>query len=308
LSEPNPESSDAFQKHFEGNYDGRVGSYIRWAKRQILATKMLVVVFAFIVVATLLQTAIAALAPTLASIAIYTALVYFVCWFGFIVYSGRLMEGLKVKEKDILVYFLLHAAEKYQAFLKEGDQQEFLDECVVEISAFVLRLDNLLSNAEMPLKLPNIAQLKDFNENVKNKIIPALRQRKDYPAFPQGRNYSEVFVSLAKLFFYEKGYEELPEINKTINEKLKDIETEPEQAKGNRIKRSFASRKVLLPISFVVLTSVVLLIVYVLRAMGTEATPYWSYVAENAAPISVGIVAGWAAIIVVLYRKSETKE
>lgn len=308
MSEPNIESSDSFKKHFESNYDAKVESYIKWAQRQTLVTKTLFVVLVLSVVALVPVTALTPWAPIFSNIVLLVFLIALPCWFGFILYSGRLMDNLKVKEKDILVHFLLHAAKKYEAFVNEKDGQDFLNECTAEISAFEVRLEKLLSGVVMPLKLPDINQLKEFNENVKNKIIPALRQRKDYTFTPQGAKYGEVFVSLARLFFFEKGYGELHDINRTLSEKLKDVKAETEQARGSQMRRLFGSRRMSLPISFVVVALVVLFVVYILRAMSTETTSYWSYVGDNAAPIAVGIFAGWAAIVYVIYHVPERKE
>jgi len=307
LSDSSSPIFDGFQEHFEKNYAKKVEGYIKWARWQVLSTKLIVIILVALIIASILLTLSISISVEQRSIPPTSMMVFFFCWVAFILLSGLWMGSLKVKEKDILVFLLLGAANKYKAFQKEVAQQQFLDECISELLRFNKRLERLLSDMQMPLKLPIISELHAFSDNIKNKIIPALRQRKDYPATLQAGNYGEVFVSMAKLFFYEKDYEELPEINKTISERLRDIKAEPERVKGNRA-GLFMSKRTLLPVSFVIFTAVVLFLVYALRAMNAEVTSYWSYVAENAATIAVGIAAGWATIIVLIYRKPTTKE
>jgi hypothetical protein len=308
LSEQNVAPSNGFLEHFQKNYHQKIEDYIKWTYRQSLSTKILIVGMTVVMV---IVTLVSSLGPTFAlvsSIMFWFFVGLLCCWLALILISGNRIGSLNVKDKDILVYFLVQAADKYHAFLTEKGEQEFLDDCITDVSSFTSRLERLLANADMPLKLPNVSQLVTFNENFKHLIIPALRQRRDYPATPQGRDFGEVFVSLARLFFYEKGYEQLPEINKAIAEKLKDIEAEPEEEKGKSTKRLLGSNKVLLPASLIGVAAIVLLIVYIFRAMQYEASTYWSYVADNATQLAVAIVGSWIVLFVaIVYNRTRAK-
>jgi hypothetical protein len=303
LSEPEAAPSNVFLEHFEKNYEKRVEGHIKWVNLQVLSGKILFVGIVGFPTLLILQSSLlgtTSAGALIASIILPLSVGLFFGWIAFLLISGHRVASLNVREKDILVYFLLQAADKYHAFLTEGGKQEFLDDCIADISDFSSMLKRLLANADMPLKLPNISQLTAFNENIKHLIIPALRQRKNYPATPQQRDYSEVFVSLARLFFYEKEYEELPDINKTIADKLKDVQAEPEEEKGKRMRRLLANNRVLLPVSLIGITAIVLFIVYIFRAPNYEPSTYWPYIADNAAQLAVAIVGAWVVLVVAI--------
>lgn len=304
MSTLNVPSSEEFRQHFEKNYESDVKSYIKWAKGQTTFSRFIGVILV-VVFATYLP-----LSETSTFLKQYGLLILGITltiWSLFIGVTSYYMESLKVKEKDIFAYFLLQAADRYHAFLNEK-QQKFLDECIVEVSRLGKRLGRLLSNTQMPLKLPNVSQLEDFDNNIMEKIVPALRQHKDYPAAPQGRDYGEMFVSLARLFFYENGYEELPTINKAIADNLREVHVEPEERRGGRIGRALRSNKALFPLSFLGVTAVVLFSVYVIRATNNEALTYWSYLSEKAVEIVGIIVGGWLAVLLaVVLNRGKTK-
>lgn len=312
LSEPEAAPSNGFLEHFEKNYEKKVEGHLKWVNLQSLSVKIL---FVSIVGLPTLLILLSSLLGTTSVRALMTSIILvlfvgsFFGWFAFILFSGHRVASLNVREKDILVYFLLHAADKYHAFITEGGKQEFLDDCIADMSSLSSRLGRLLANADMPLKLPNISQLTTFNKNIKHLIIPALSQRKNYPATPKQRDYSEVFVSLARLFFYENEYEELPDINRTIADKLKDVQAEPTEEKGKRTRRLLANNKVLLPVSLIGVAAIVLFVVYILRAPNYEPSTYWPYIADNAAQLAVAIVAAWVVLVVAIVfgRTSRTK-
>lgn len=304
MSNLNVPSSEEFREHFEKNYQSKVKSYIKWAKRQISSGRLTIVIVVAFVASYLPLSETSTFLRQYGAVFLVMAFAVWLLFFGLtLVY----MDSLKVKEKDILAYFLLQAADRYHAFLNEK-QQEFLDECIVEVSRFGRRLGRLLSNMQMPLKLPSVSQLEDFENNITERIIPALRQHKDYPAAPQGRDYSEMFVSLARLFFYESGYEELPTINKAIADNLREVHAEPEEQRGGRIRHALGSSKALFPLSFLGVTAVVLFSVYVFRGINNEALTYWSYVSEKAVEIVGIIVGGWLAVLLaVVLNRGKTK-
>lgn len=299
-----------FKNHFKENYEQKIKTALKWNS---LSTKIVkwffVTMFSFIVVTSFFS--ILKLTGNEITIVVGILIISMFVLMGLVFFSSWKASSQKVETKEILAYYLLEATRHYDAFIAEGkNKPDFLDTCLVQLREFGRTLREVLDDSRMPLKLPDLAQLEALYDNIMNRIYAAIKARKDYPATAEGRNFGDVLVSLGEFFFSEKEYDHLPSINQGISTELNDIYVPYAPTKAQRaawlkdITKNFAFIAV---VSFPIIVGVALLLVLVFRFQyGVES--FWDYVAANAATISLGILAAWASVIVVLRSTSKTKE
>jgi hypothetical protein len=303
-------AASEFKNHFKENYEQRTKTALKWNSLSTELAKWFFVIISLYIVVTFFFSFLK-LTEIEITIVIGIGIVSFFGLLGLVFFSSWKASSQKVERKEILAYYLLEAARHYDAFIAEGkNKPDFLDTCLVQLREFGRTLRDVLDNSQMPLKLPDLAQLEALYDNIMNRIYPAIKARKDYPATAEGRNFGDVLVSLAEFFFSEKEYDDLPSINQGISTELSDIYVPYAPIRAQRvawlkdIARNFAFIAV---VSFPIIIGVALLLVLIFRFQyGVES--FWDYVAANAATISLGILAAWASVVVVLRSASKTKE
>jgi hypothetical protein len=314
LSEPDIPSLEDFKSHFETNYREKVESYLKWSNRrrrsQTLANVLLWGLIAFWVSAILLGTAGYGIGEDAFVYATFCIMASVAGALTFSIASNYKRRSLKVERKNVLVYHLLEASKCYEAFVNEAAKHEFLDKCVSHLEEFGASLRGILDNSMMPLRLPDINQLEALQDNIMNRIYPAVRQGKNYPSAENGKDFQELFSSLARFFFFEKEYDEMPLINEEVSKQLSGIyETyvPPIGYYKSFVGKIGGSFRLFAVLSLPVFIMSALGLIYVLRLPQYGIESYWSYVGDNAATIILGIFAVWAPVLYIV-RSKHSKE
>jgi len=203
------------------------------------------------------------------------------------------------KIKDVLAYHFLKASDFFQAYFIDQDQKakkRFLEKCLSHVREAGELLKETVGNARISLDLPNLRQLEVFQINMMNRI---------YPLIQDGRNTSDdILVSLSRIFFYENEYENLPDLNATIEQALQPRTYEERKWHvPARIKENVALR---CAVGIVIITFLIFAGIYILKY--PTSADYWQYVGQNAATVAGTIVASSVAISVFIFSRRKPKQ
>ena len=299
---------EEFKDHFKENYYQKVETAIKLQNRGGYLYNAFIICFVILFVNALLYSYFQSEILRLFSIVVACILIgnmtlmFIASW---------KWQSMKVGDKNILAYHLLEASKSYGAFTAEKGKKDFLEKCLKEVESFGAFLRGILDKSRMSLKLTDIAQLDALYDNIMNKIYPALEENKDYLTTLVGRDYGDFFSSMARFFFYEMEYDDLPTINQGISTLLKDT-YEPFTPKEGRsksylkeISRGFKFGAL---ISLITITVLAFAALYLMRVPQYGPENFWTYIADNAAIILFGILGPWASVLIVLHSRMAAKK
>lgn len=282
-----------FKTYFKDNYEKQISRYLnlltasKWLLYVSLIFFMLLYIFA-----------IAKVDDLVVVNAIFFPLIVFVMSSAVLRFVTRFID---VNGRDIIAYHLFESAnylDRHDAENADSRKNAFINKSLKHLREFNKTLKQMLSRtkSEMPLALPDFERLSKLRANVMNSLYPNVQTQ---------HKGSEVLFALSSIFSLDKQYEKLPDINKMFEvlaptpfkekEWLLDSLFEP-------IRKSFFTTAIIL----LVLMSVgVFSAVIFIHASLTGWNFDLKYTSDNVAIIIVGILAAWAAIVVVIKPKSE---
>lgn len=206
---------------------------------------------------------------------------------------------LDVSPKDVLAYRLFKASEFLERYdVEQGAERKniLLNRSLKHLEGFGRLLKSILKRSTMPFDLPDIRQLRKLYENIMNRLYPAIRERHEG---------ADILLTLSSVFSLEREYNQLPEINESLENSLDPKTFEEKEGFFTSLfispmKRSFAVASFT---SLMIVTIGAFLAVCLFRVPVKGWMIDWAYIADNAATIVVGILASWAAILVILGHK-----
>ena len=203
--------------------------------------------------------------------------------------------------REVLAYHLFKAAcflKRYQVEQVEKSNIVFIGKALKHLERFNDLLETMLrrTHFEMPLSLPNLDHLNTLRNNIMNRLYPNIKERK---------TGSDILFSLPSIFSLEKQYDQIPSINKLLEDKLN-----PQTFKKESLVDSFSKpiRGSFAAVSFLLLFGVSLVIfsaVILLRVPTVGWTVDWTYISDNSAVIVLGIAAAWGALLFCLNLKGK---
>lgn len=280
-----------FETYFRSNYEKTIEKHLQITK---ISDFMLYGAFFFVFCSFVLLSANSSV------LALYSMFLFVILFLfnPFLKLCSRLF--LKVSDREVIAYHLFKAAYLLKRNRVEENKKSkgFIKDALKHLEKFNALLTSMLKRAklEMPFALPDFENLNVLRENIMTRIYPRIQEER----------VSKILFSLASIFSLERNYFQIAEVNVVLKNTLNPPKPFEKGTLFSSLTKSIKSSLAIIAIlSLVGVIIATFGAVIILRFPVVGFSIDWKYISDNSAMIVVGILAGWAALIVLFKPKGE---